>query len=284
VIYRWTPSQSPPPAPTDLTATAASSTQIDLSWNTSSGASSYNVKRSSVSGGPYTTIATGVTATDYDDAGLLPVTTYYYVVSATNNSGEGPNSSQASATTLSGLPNPWETQDIGAVGVAGSASYSNGTFVVTGSGTDINGTADEFRYVYQTCGASNTITAEVSNMTTNSNSGAKAGVMFRETPATNAIEISITLTPANGVTWQYRTATGGTTTGARASGIVTPYWVQLVRSGSTFTGYASADGATWKQEFTVNIPMATSAYAGLAVTSRNNAATCTGTFDNVSLQ
>jgi len=284
VIYRWTPSQSPPPAPAGLTATAASATQIDLSWNASSGASSYNVKRSSTGGGPYTTIAAGVTATDYDDAGLMPVTTYYYVVSATNSSGESANSSQASATTLSGLPNPWQTQDIGAVGIAGNASYSNGTFTVTGSGTDINGTADQFRYVYQTCAATNSITARVANMTTNSNSGAKAGVMFHDTLATNSIEVSITLTPANGVTWQYRTATGGSTTGSRATGLATPYWVRLVRSGGTFAGYASPDGSTWTQEFSTDITMSSTAYAGLAVTSRNNTTTCTGTFDNVNFQ
>ena len=89
----------PPPAPTGLTATAASSSQINLSWAASSGATSYNVKRATVSGGPYTTIATGVTGTTYNDTGLAASTTYYYVVSAVNTGGESPNSAQASATT-----------------------------------------------------------------------------------------------------------------------------------------------------------------------------------------
>jgi len=88
-----------PPAPTNLIATAASSSQINLTWNTASGANSYNVKRSATSGGTYFTIASGVTATNYADAGLSAVTAYYYMVSAMNAGGEGTNSTSASATT-----------------------------------------------------------------------------------------------------------------------------------------------------------------------------------------
>ena len=93
-----------PPAPTGLAATAVSTNQINLSWPASSGATSYNVKRATVSGGPYTTVATGVTATTYYDAGLSGSTIYYYVVSAVNAYGEGANSTPASATTLGGAP------------------------------------------------------------------------------------------------------------------------------------------------------------------------------------
>jgi fibronectin type 3 domain-containing protein len=92
---------SPPPAPTGLTATAGNA-QVSLSWNASSGATSYNVKRSTVTGGPYTTIATGVTATSYTNTGLTNGTTYYYVVSAVNTVGESPNSTQVSATPTAG--------------------------------------------------------------------------------------------------------------------------------------------------------------------------------------
>ena len=69
-----------------------------LSWNASSGATSYNVKRSTTSGGPYTTIATGVTSTSFTNTGLTNGTTYFFVVSAVNASGESGNSNQASAT------------------------------------------------------------------------------------------------------------------------------------------------------------------------------------------
>jgi hypothetical protein len=85
-----------PPRPTNVTATAGTG-QVALSWSASSGATSYNVKRSTTNGGPYTTIASP-TMTSYTNTGLTNGTTYYYVVSAVNTVGESANSSQVSAT------------------------------------------------------------------------------------------------------------------------------------------------------------------------------------------
>ena len=93
----------PPVAPTGVSATA-SNLAVTLTWTVSGGASSYNVKRSSTSGSGYATV-TNVTGTNVLDAGLNYGTTYCYVVSALNNSGESPNSTQASATTA-GVPAP----------------------------------------------------------------------------------------------------------------------------------------------------------------------------------
>ncbi|GGG69379.1 hypothetical protein [Edaphobacter dinghuensis] len=186
------------------------------------------------------------------------------------------------ATTGGGLPTGWTDQDIGSVGIAGSASYSNGTFTVNGSGTSITGTADQFHYAYQAAGTSYTITARVVSMT-NTNSGAQAGVMIRETLDTGAAMANVNLTPSNGVTWVYRTATSGSSSGSRTAGLVAPYWVRVVRNGSTFTGYLSPDGVTWTQQGTVSISMASNVYIGLAVSSRNSSQLCTATFDNVSV-
>jgi hypothetical protein len=85
-----------PAAPTGLQATAGNA-QISLAWNASTGATSYNVKRSTTSGGPYTTIASP-TNTSYTDTGLTNGTPYYYVVTAVNSAGESSPSSQATAT------------------------------------------------------------------------------------------------------------------------------------------------------------------------------------------
>ncbi len=85
-----------PPTPTGLAATAGSQ-QVSLTWSASSGSASYNVKRSTTSGGPYTQAA-NVTVTNDTDASLTNGTTYYYVVSAVNSAGESANSSQVSAT------------------------------------------------------------------------------------------------------------------------------------------------------------------------------------------
>lgn len=94
----------PPAAPTGLTATAVSSTQINLAWTASGGATGYNVKVATVSGGPYITIASGITATTYSDTSAAPGVTSYYVVSAFNSGGESANSTQASAMTPPAAP------------------------------------------------------------------------------------------------------------------------------------------------------------------------------------
>ena len=67
--------------PTGVTATAASQTQINLSWTASAGATSYNILRSTTSGGPYTLVGTSAT-TSFSDTGLTCNTAYFYVVQA----------------------------------------------------------------------------------------------------------------------------------------------------------------------------------------------------------
>ncbi len=101
---------SPPAAPGGLTATAGNA-QVSLTWNTSGGASSYNVKRGTTSGGPYTQVA-NTAATNDTDTALTNGTTYYYVVTAVNAGGESPNSAQASATPMAGGTSIQATIDV----------------------------------------------------------------------------------------------------------------------------------------------------------------------------
>ncbi len=85
-----------PPAPAGLAATAGNA-QVSLTWSAATGATGYNVKRSLTNGGPYSNVATNVTATSFTNTGLTNGTTYFYVVTAVNASGESPVSTQASA-------------------------------------------------------------------------------------------------------------------------------------------------------------------------------------------
>ena len=87
-----------PLVPAGLQASAGNA-QVSLSWTASAGATSYNVKRSATSGGPYTTVASPTT-TSYTDTGLTNGTAYYYVVSAVNSAGESANSTQVNATPV----------------------------------------------------------------------------------------------------------------------------------------------------------------------------------------
>src|SRR6185312_9935994 len=93
-----------PAVPVGLAATSGDS-QIALGWTASAGAASYNVKRSTTSGGPYTIIASPISPS-YTDTALTNGDTYYYVVSAVNSAGESPNSSQVQGTPAAAAQPP----------------------------------------------------------------------------------------------------------------------------------------------------------------------------------
>ncbi|MGJ8652541.1 MAG: chondroitinase-B domain-containing protein [Opitutaceae bacterium] len=89
---------APPAIPTGLAATPSDG-EVSLSWSAASGATSYNVKRSETDGSGYSTIASEA-SNGYVDSAVTNDTTYYYVISAVNGSGESADSTQASATPI----------------------------------------------------------------------------------------------------------------------------------------------------------------------------------------
>lgn len=88
-----TPS-APPTVPTGLAATVQDG-MATLRWNAVAGATSYNVKRSTINGGPYLVDGAAVISTNYSASGLTNGTAYYFVVSAVNSGlQESANSTQ----------------------------------------------------------------------------------------------------------------------------------------------------------------------------------------------
>jgi len=131
---------APPPAQvTGLSAIAAGSTQINLSWtaNTDQPINHYNIYRSTTNGFTVNTatdtpIATPTT-NSYSDTGLTASTTYYYKVAAVNNSSIiGPVSAQASGTTVADTTIPM----IKITSPANNASVPHGSILVQGTSSD----------------------------------------------------------------------------------------------------------------------------------------------------
>ena len=167
------------------------------------------------------------------------------------------------------------------MGTAGGASFANGTFTVNASGQQIWGTADGFNFVYQQVSGDTIIIARMLGIQ-NGATSESTGIMIRETLTAGSTNVYATFS-GNSLLYDDRPTTGGNTVSQSAANSVTlPYWVKIVRSGNTFSGYRSLDGVNWTQIGTsVIVNMAQNVYVGLAVSS-NVGTLATATFDNVS--
>src|ERR1051326_2036979 len=186
------------------------------------------------------------------------------------------------AVSFAQLPSGWTDADVGPVGTAGSASYSNGAFSVTGSGYVINQNSDSFPFVYQQVSGDVTIIARLDSIS-GYNTG--AGVMVRETldaGATFAFTNSMPYGSSAYLNFCSRTSTNASSSYQGLGIQPFPYWLKLVRSGNTFNSYVSADGINWSIPVTQTISMSSTAYVGIAVGSGTSSAV-TIPFDYVSV-
>jgi hypothetical protein len=118
INFTVTSGGTPPAAPSGLTATAVSSSQINLAWtDNANNETGFKIERKTGAGGTYSQIATtGANATTYNNTGLAASTTYFYRVRANNASGDSAYSNEASATTQSSGSGPFQ-QDSGSQGI-----------------------------------------------------------------------------------------------------------------------------------------------------------------------
>ena len=110
----------PPAAPQNITATGGAS-QVALSWDTAGNATSYTLRRSASSGGPYDVIASSLAGTSYTDSGLADGSTWSYTVASRGVAGEGAASTPVSATTYTALES-WRQANFGTINNSGNAA------------------------------------------------------------------------------------------------------------------------------------------------------------------
>jgi hypothetical protein len=153
---------------------------------------------------------------------------------------------------------------------------------VAGAGTDIWSTSDQFQFVYQPITGDTQIVAWVASLQA-ADGASKAGVMIREALTGQAANAFVSASGSNGWGFTRRLSAAGVTYQSAGSAGAAPGWVRLVREGSLFSAYQSTDGSQWTLIDTDIIAMPATVYVGLAVTSRNAAATATGTLSNVTI-
>ncbi|MGA2975823.1 MAG: chitobiase/beta-hexosaminidase C-terminal domain-containing protein [Spirochaetia bacterium] len=135
-----------PSTPTNLAVGDATDTALKISWNASTGATSYQLSRSTSQNGPWTQVYNSST-TSYTDSALTSLTTYWYEVAATNAAGSSAPSAAVSGTTTG--PNAVVTPTFSPAagtyatpqGVTISTTTTGASIRYTTDGTDPSSTA-----------------------------------------------------------------------------------------------------------------------------------------------
>jgi hypothetical protein len=258
---------------TALVSGSAESIALSISGLPAGVTAAFNPTSVTTGGSSTLTLSVGATA---------PPGTYPLTVTGTAPSAIHTASLSLTVTSASGsgLPSPWSDTDVGAVGVAGSASYAGGVFTVNGSGTDIYGTSDQFNYVYQPVSGNGTLIARVASQTNTGSSNSKAGLIWKASTTSGSpyFLIAVNSSGVVKVQWNFNTSVQAATTYAFPN-----VWMKMVRSGSTFTAFLSPDGVAWTQVASATLStIPTAATLGLAECSHVNTKLGTATFDNVS--
>ena len=271
---------------------------ISLLWAASVGDSSYNVKRSAASTGPFAMIAKGLTNITYLDATAPAGEVFYYTVSAANAIGSGNDTLPVGASA--GLPKPWAQQDVGSPNPKGYSLFDGSVFTIEGAGSNIGGKADQFHFAAVPLTGDGTIIARYVPQTPSQ--FAKMGLMMRESNAADSAYVGLFITPQATEDievphWHLELSarsTKGDDAVAAAVGpnlqapfvtwgrLMAPFWLRLSRAENTFTASFSPDGQTWTIVGSTNLALKSRLETGLAGCSRIKVST-TVMFDHVSI-
>ena len=274
---------APPPAPAHADVACVSGTAT-LSWTAVPEATSYVIARSESrqARDSFKILADDLREPRYVDSAVKDGTAYYYAVTARNGVAAGPPLFMEA--TPPGLASRWRSQDIGTVAAWGKATSSSGTCTLTGSGSDIWRTADEFRYVYLSAESRCSMTARVASCTTE-NANPKAGIMIRDTLDPGSRFVHLFLRAKGGIGFEQRKeANGECTSIGTASGQTAPVWLRLTRVGPKVVAEHSPDGSRWSPVGAATVGLRRTTLLGLTVCSTSNGAVETATFDGVRLK
>jgi outer membrane protein assembly factor BamB/regulation of enolase protein 1 (concanavalin A-like superfamily) len=191
----------------------------------------------------------------------------------------------ADAAPATACPSGWSCGDVGYPATVGNQSLSGVTWTLSAAGSGIGpaGMTDQFHYAWTTAAADATLSAHVTGQN-GTNAGATAGVIMRAGTAGNAPYYGAFLTPGGKLVVMERDTPG--LPSETLATVSTSAYVRIARSGTTFTAYTSADGATWTPVIgsTVTIAgLSGTVNAGLAASSAVTTASETVTADVLTL-
>jgi hypothetical protein len=176
----------------------------------------------------------------------------------------------------------WDGGFVPAGAGLGSYTVSNGCYVVTGAGEDIEGTEDRFFFVSTSLKGDGQVIANLGSMVPD-NSLSESGVMLRDGFAGGDRHVLLALNADNQVIFRRRQVANYPSVENSVRG-TNSGWLRLMRMGDTFSGHYSTNGLNWALVWWTTVPnLPATLQAGLAVTAHRNMGTNTATFCGVSV-
>jgi hypothetical protein len=215
---------------------------------------------------------------------LTPNVTYTLIV---NNVQDAAGQTIAANSQTNFVLGSFTATDVGSPTLAGSSAAAAGGINLSGAGTGISGTADQFQFSYQQFAGDFDVNVRLQGLSF-ADAWSKAGLMARESLTGGSRHASAFSTPTvSGTFFQWRATNNGATFSSGSFPATYPNtWLRLKRAGNLFTGYASIDGKSWSQlgTFTMSPGPAGPMFVGMAVSSQSPSQLATAEFrgfDNV---
>jgi regulation of enolase protein 1 (concanavalin A-like superfamily) len=178
-------------------------------------------------------------------------------------------------------PQPWAEEDVGATPVAGGVLWEKNECDLFASGRDIWDNLDAGHFLYQPLNGDGYVVVHVGGIM-NTDSSAKAGIMFRESKSGDSREVSLLLMPDSGICFFRRVQPGASanTTGISAKA---PLWLEMTRKGDVFSAFTSVDGQNWKLLGKDTVAMTPELQYGLILSPRKMDGLGEASFDHVAI-
>jgi hypothetical protein len=206
-----------------------------------------------------------------------------FMVRATDENGATGDSVLQIHIGSSDLPLPWSVEDLAGTGGNNRASYDESSSFTLESSGRIYGSSDSGCYVWQSFRGNGMIIARVTSARSFDRSFL-AGVMIRESLASNSQHVFMGVDGRGGFKWGCRTSTGGRTRIYSSGYGRTPdVWLAIARRDQTVSVYKSMDGSRWSMVGSETVELGDNCYIGLA-TGSGGRSTGSATFSEVKVR
>jgi hypothetical protein len=221
---------------------------------------------------------------------LQPWAQYFYRCKITNSKGEAWAATSIPFFTRGNLPKGWDTKFIGYEQRPWGGAHQDGnSLTVRGSGFEIGDpsiTYDNFQYAYSKQQGDLEIQAQLKTFDATSRTPL-SGLFMRESVESNSKSVSLLYSKDGNVRMFTRSLTDSKTAKTKPVKMALPVRLKLVRSGNTYTGYASTDGTNWSQigaPSTVEMPQQITAGIGVGAGNVDGSKNVDAIFDEIEIK